>query len=213
MCPSIRQLTLMRCSMKNYNAHGVKTSLIKRLTKADAGPKLPGQEHGTNWLLVGSLLYLAIWMRPDITFTVSELPCCVSEQFQAHLSAAKCLLQYLHGTCDISLVYKGCSSLDNIMCGYMDSDWARDTESCRSMSGYVIMLNSAAIAWKSKRQQLVAMSTTEAERNRFVAVSLMVQEILYLLHLLNKLEFPQQSPTVVNEDNRTVIANRTKQDC
>ena len=66
------------------------------------------------------------------------------------------------------------------------------------MSGYFIMLNSAAIAWKSKRQQLVAMSTTEAERNRFVAVSLMVQEIFYLLCLLNDPGFPQQSPTVVN---------------
>ena len=53
-CVPINQTTytdevLDKFGMKDCNAHGVKTPLIKRLTKADAGPQLPEQEHGTYW--------------------------------------------------------------------------------------------------------------------------------------------------------------------
>ena len=84
----------------------------------------------------------------------------------------------------------------------MDSDWAGCPDTRRSTSGFVLMLNGAAISWKSKRQSVVALSTAEAE---FVAASTMIQEVVYARHLLDRLSFPQPDPTVIFEDNATCI--------
>jgi hypothetical protein len=65
------------------------------------------------------------------------------------------------------------------------------------------MLNGAAVSWKSKRQSVVALSSAEAE---FVAVSAMVQEVIYLRRFLDNLGVPQTHPTSVYEDNRTCVA-------
>ena len=91
----------------------------------------------------------------------------------------------------------------NLLWGYVDSDWAGCPDSRKSTSGYVLMLNGAAISWKSKRQSVVALSSAEAE---FVAASSMVQEVIYIRKFLETLGFPQADPTPVFEDNRTCIA-------
>lgn len=90
----------------------------------------------------------------------------------------------------------------NILWGFVDSDWAGCPDSRRSTSGYALMLNGAAISWKSKRQSVVALSTAEAE---FIAASSMVQEVIYARRLLEKLGFPQTDPTLIYEDNSTCI--------
>ena len=50
----------------------------------------------------------------------------------------------------------------NQLWGYVDADWAGNVDDRRSTSGYVLMLNGAAISWKSKRQPVAALSTAEA---------------------------------------------------
>ncbi len=64
------------------------------------------------------------------------------------------------------------------------------------------MLNGAAVSWKSKRQLVVALPTTEAE---FIAASSMVQEVIYARRLLEKLGSPQTDLTPIFEDNTTCI--------
>ena len=65
------------------------------------------------------------------------------------------------------------------------------------------MFNGAAVAWKSKRQTVVALSSAEAE---FMAASSLVQEVIYIRRLLERLGFPQSEPTPIGEDNRTCVA-------
>ncbi len=57
------------------------------------------------------------------------------------------------------------------------------------------MLNGAAVAWKSKRQSVVALSTAEAE---FVAASAMVREVIYARRLLENLGFSKTEATVLS---------------
>lgn len=45
---------------------------------------------------------------------------------------------------------------------YTDSDFAGDVKSRKSTSGYVFLMDNAAIAWPSKNQSIVTLSTTEA---------------------------------------------------
>jgi hypothetical protein len=91
----------------------------------------------------------------------------------------------------------------NTLWGFEDSDWAGCPDARRSDSGWVLMLNGAAVSWKSKRQPTVALSSAEAE---YIAGSSLVQEVIYLRKLLNNLGFPQTSPTVIYADNETCIA-------
>ena len=77
-----------------------------------------------------------------------------------------------------------------------------ETSICESTTGCVLMLNGWAVAWKSKRQSLVAMSTAETE---YIAVSLRLQELIYMRWLLDTLGFPQPSQSDVFEDYCTVI--------
>ena len=47
--------------------------------------------------------------------------------------------------------------------GFVDADWVGDLDQRRSTSGYVFSLFRGAVSWMSKRQSVVALSTTEAE--------------------------------------------------
>ena len=59
-----------------------------------------------------------------------------------------------------------------------------------------------AIAWKSKKQQSVALSSAEAE---YMSVSDVTKEIIYLRSLLNSMGFAQMGPTPLFEDNTACI--------
>jgi hypothetical protein len=86
---------------------------------------------------------------------------------------------------------------------YVDSDWAGCPDSRRSTSGFVFMLNGAAISWCYKRQPTVTLSSAETE---FISASAMVQEVIYLSKSLSNLGFPQTAPTPIFADNETCIA-------
>ena len=185
----------------------VSTPMVQRLSMLNSGEKLPTSDQALYRNMVGSLLYLACWTRPDISFAVSELSRFVSAPGQNHMQAVKHLLRYLKGTSELGLRYskpKNSGPMDrpNVLWGFVDSDWAGCPDSRRSTSGYALMLNGAAVSWKSKRQPVVALSTAEAE---FIAASSMVQEVIYARRLLEKLGFPQADPTPIFEDNTTCI--------
>ena len=110
----------------------------------------------------------------------------------------------------LSLVFRSSASLpglpeipSNTLWGYVDSDWAGCPDSRRSTSGFVFMLNGAAISWRSKRQPTVALSSAEAE---FISASAMVYAMIFLHKFLSNLRFPQTALTPVFADNETCIA-------
>jgi hypothetical protein len=111
--------------------------------------------------LIGSLLYASVITRPDITMVVSHLSRYVSDPSQSHWEQAKRVLRYLKGTTDSVLMYGGAPSSKVV--GWSNYDHASDIGERRSRTGYVFMLNGAAVNWKSQRQQTVALSIAEAE--------------------------------------------------
>eukprot|EP00253_Pinus_taeda_P008385 PITA_08385 len=74
-------------------------------------------------------------------------------------------LMYLRGTSDYGLCYQGRPGLDRVLDihGFLDAGWAEDLDQRRSTSGYVFNLFGGAVSWMSKKQSVVALSTTEAE--------------------------------------------------
>ena len=73
----------------------------------------------------------------------------------------------------------------------MDADWAGDTDTRRSHTGYILMMN-GPISWKSRRQLIVSLSTSEAE---FVAASQAGQVALYLREILKDFGSQQNTAT------------------
>ena len=84
----------------------------------------------------------------------------------------------------------------------MDADWAGDKIDRNSTSGYVFMLGDSSIAWSSRKQATVAMSSTEAE---YVAASHACKELLWLRQLLQDMNVFMGDPTIVYEDNQGCI--------
>ena len=57
--------------------------------------------------------------------------------------------------------------------GWTDADWGGDMDDRKSTSGYVYTFAGGAIAWRSKKQATVSLSSTEAE---YVAATLATKE-------------------------------------
>ena len=110
-------------------------------------------------MLISSLMYLAIRTWLDIAYSVQYLAQFTQDPKPIHWTAVKWIFRYLKGTRTLGLNYGGEDEDLNIYC---DADWASDADR-KSVSGYVIMLAGGAMAWSSKKQSTVALSTAEAE--------------------------------------------------
>ena len=74
--------------------------------------------------------------------------------------AVKRIMRYLNGTRSVGITLGGKREPELVM--YADASYADDEIDRRSTSAYLAMFN-GPIAWKSKRQATIALSTTEAE--------------------------------------------------
>ncbi|KAF4531233.1 hypothetical protein B566_EDAN019288 [Ephemera danica] len=73
---------------------------------------------------------------------------------------------------------------DDHMSGCCDADWAGDTSSSKSQSGYIIYFGGSPISWRSTQQRLIALSTVESE---YMALTLTGQEISSLQLMVHHL--------------------------
>lgn len=167
--------------------------LVKRHGLADAKPALLPMAPGAELLkagelleqrgieryqaLIGGLLYLATCTRTDLSYPVGRLARHASSPTEQHEAAGLRVLRYFKGTASWGLRYAGRRHLT----GYCDADYAGDTATRRSTTGYAFLLNGAAVSWSSKLQATVACSTTEAE---YIAAATAAREAVWLKQLL-----------------------------
>lgn len=149
--------------------------------------------------IIGSLMYITT-TRPDLQFSVSLLSRYMSRPTLMHLQAAKRVLRYLSGTMDFGIWYK--RGGDGEMLIYTDSDFAGDIDSRKSTSGYVFLIDNAAVAWSSKKQPIVTLSTTEAE---YVAASSCACQAIWFNRILEELKYDVEGSTVILCDNTSTI--------
>ncbi len=88
------------------------------------------------------------------------------------------------------------------MRAFTDSDYAGDMEDRKSTSGYVFLMNSGAIAWSSKKQPIVTLSTTEAE---FVAAAGCASQAMWMQRILKELGHDQKDSITMMCDNSSTI--------
>ena len=117
-----------------------------------------------------------------------------------HLQCAQRVLQYVSGTKDRGLLYRTGTAAQLI--GYTDVDWVGNAADRRFTSGYAFSLGSAAIAWSSKKQPTIALSSTEAEYRGAVVATC---EATWLKRLLKDMQEEVSDPTTIYCDNLNSI--------
>jgi hypothetical protein len=82
--------------------------------------------------------------------------------------------------------------------GYSDSNYARDKDDRKSITGYVILISGVPISWKSKGQANVTLSSTDAE---YVALCKTVREVKFIAQLLGTLSVEFKRPIRIHVNN------------
>ena len=158
--------------------------------------------------IVGSLLYLSCCTRPDIALAVGQCAQYMSNPGPSHMEAAKHILRYIKGTLHVGLTYGNAApGMENLMYGYVDADHAACTDDRKSVAGYALMLNSAAISWSSRKIKVTSLSSFESE---WYAASICGCEVEVLRRTLEEIGFAQASPTTLYEDNAACIYSSDK---
>ena len=149
---------------------------------------------------VGSLWYAANGTRPDITYAVNVVSQFSTNPGNVHWQAVKRILRFLNGNKNFGITY---TKEDGVrIVAYSDSDWAGDVDGRRSRTGYVVYISGGAVAWMSKSQKVVALSSCEAE---LYALCECMKEILWLLSFLDEMSIKYCVP-VIWVDNQGAIA-------
>ena len=158
---------------------------------------------------VGKLLFLMRYSCPDILNAVRELSRGMSNGATIHCK--KIMLQIINcilHTQDRGLHLNPIMGMVNarkekfVIKGRSNSNYATNEETRKSVSGIEVTLNGAPVVMQSIGQKIVALSVTEAE---LIALALVVQEMLYVLRLLELMKLQMQKLMIVKCDNKGAV--------
>ena len=95
---------------------------------------------------VGSLMYMSLGTRPDITYAVQTISRFSKNPGQLHWEVVKRIFRYLKGTKEYWLTYGG---QVRELRGYADADGSM-AEDRHAISGYAFLLHGGAVSWAAK---------------------------------------------------------------
>ena len=152
--------------------------------------------------LIGSLMYLAISTRPDISFAVNRLAQFTRNPKPRHWTAVKRVFRYLKGTRTHGICYGGPYGDDEGINFYSDADWASSADR-KSISGHVVTIAGGAVAWGAKKQNNVALSTAEAE---YLAAVQTAKQVIWFSSLFSELSYSMPDTPTIFCDNQAAIS-------
>ena len=175
---------------------------------------------------VGELIFAMTTCRPDISFPLIKLSQYAQNPAKEHYEGIVRIFQYLQATIDRGIYYWRINPNSHLPHGNiptpqkqthymphasndpsstliaMDSDWAGDSSHGKSVTGMILKIAGGAILYKTKYQDTVALSTTEAE---FAAACEAGKAILYVRSILNEIGVAQEQATVLHIDNNGAL--------
>ncbi|XP_071727352.1 uncharacterized mitochondrial protein AtMg00810-like [Rutidosis leptorrhynchoides] len=149
--------------------------------------------------LIGRLIYLTL-TRPDISYAVQVLSQFMHAPLQSHLNLAFRVLRYLK--CAPGKGIQFVKGIDLDVYAYCDVDWGKCKVMRNSVSGYLVYFCGSLISWKSKKPDIVARSSTEAEYKAMAAAAC---EIVWIKNLLQELNANLKLPINLFCDNNSAI--------
>ena len=150
--------------------------------------------------LIGSMMYCMTCTRPDIAISVSKLSQFLESPTEEVWSAGIKVLKYLNETKNMRLSYSHNGNL-NIE-AYVDSSFNPNAQDNKSWTGWCVFIGGNLVSWKSKKQNLVALSSAESE---LIALTDVCTEIMWYFNLMDSIGIAVKTPVTINEDNKAVI--------
>ena len=141
-------------------------------------------DKGIHQRFIGRLMYLA-HTKLDLAYALSIVSQFMHNPGEQHMNAVMRILRYLKSTSGKGILFTknvDCQSVD----AYSDFDWARAIDDRRSTTGYFTFVGGNLVTWRSKKQNVVACSSAEAE---FRGMTLGICEALWLRLLLLDLSY------------------------
>ncbi|CAB1102064.1 unnamed protein product [Ectocarpus sp. CCAP 1310/34] len=126
----------------------------RSVTEEEKAGDLPFRE------VAGSLMWIANQTRPDISNAVRVVARHSRKPKKSHWKADQKILNYLMET---TLKYKQDTMVDVGTLVYVDADFAKKATDRRSVLGALVLVADCLVAWISRTQKCVTLSTTEAE--------------------------------------------------
>ncbi|XP_019096539.1 PREDICTED: uncharacterized protein LOC109130904 [Camelina sativa] len=164
------------------------------LSKSDFLPNPEVYRH-----LVGRLIYLLI-TRPELSYSVQHLSQFMKTPRIDHMEAALRVVRYLKGTPRQGIFLS--SNSDLTLTAYWDSNYNSCPLTRRSLSGYVMFLGGSLISWKTKKQDKVSHSSSEAE---YRSMRNALTEVLWLQKLFVDLGCSPTKPIHLFCDSEAAI--------
>jgi hypothetical protein len=109
------------------------------------------------------------------------------------------MLRYLKDTQHFGLIYRRQTA--PVLAAYADSDWAGSLDR-KSTTGFLLQVHGNVVCWSTKKQNTVALSSTEAE---YVALACAAAELVWLRNLLRDMHVTYEDSTIMFEDNQSCI--------
>jgi Reverse transcriptase (RNA-dependent DNA polymerase) len=153
--------------------------------------------------VVGKLNYAMVATRPDLAFSVSLLGKFMAHPTQASWELAKRVLRYVKHTADYGLFIGGKDEFPSKSHGFSDADHAGDRDDRKSITGFMFYIFGSPVSWNSRKQQTVALSTTEAE---YMAQTESTKEAVWIRRFLEGMGYVLDEPTVIYGDNQGAMA-------
>ena len=154
-------------------------------------PCLPNINEGVNRVeyqsKVGNIMYAMLVTCPDLAYAVFALSKFNHCPITTCHSAMGRVFRYIQ-TKNMGILYKGelhsTSTIPEPAC-YRDSDCGGDRDKRWSTGGFVLTLCKDAVLWKTRKQDIVALSTTEAE---YIALTEISHKVSWMRRLLHKVK-------------------------
>ena len=183
-------------------------NLLRAYEKAHLREHVPSKElvrkYGGK---VGALVYTSPCVRVDATYAISRLSRALTFPTEELESLADDVIVYLAQTASMGVTFDGHFPNGQVLSCETDSDWAVG----HSTTGWAIYLAGAAVAYSSKRQSCIAMSSTEAE---IIAASACALELKHFRELVEEMGLPMEAPSLVYVDNSGAVElSRDRKSC
>uniref|UniRef100_A0A3Q7GPN1 Reverse transcriptase Ty1/copia-type domain-containing protein n=1 Tax=Solanum lycopersicum TaxID=4081 RepID=A0A3Q7GPN1_SOLLC len=127
--------------------------------------------------------------RTNISYAVQTLSQFMHDPKQSHLEGELHVVRYLKENPGLGILLS--SDKDDSLNAFCDFDWASCAVTRKSITGYCVKLGKSLVSWKSKKQETMSMSTTEAEYRSMASA---VAEIILLVGLLKEMNMEVKIP-------------------
>jgi hypothetical protein len=138
--------------------------------------------------------------RPDAAFAIGVLSQFIQNPGPAHWEGLKRVMNYLGCTKNLWLTFGG--KKNTLVEGFCDSDWASQKHR-HSISGYSFHFGMGAVTWSSKKQNIIALLSMEAE---YIAQTHAAKKAIWLRSFISEVQGTGEKKLTISCDNQGAIA-------